>query len=115
MYSNWPTYPQLYANGRLVGGLDVIKELAEEGQLKQELGLDNQAATSGDSHEALITRVERKITAGLRAEKVVIEDMSDGCGAKFDILVVSGMFEGLREYNRTLFPSVLLNVLLLNI
>lgn len=24
-YSNWPTYPQVYANGELVGGLDIIK------------------------------------------------------------------------------------------
>ena len=26
-YSNWPTYPQLYVNGKLVGGLDIIKEM----------------------------------------------------------------------------------------
>lgn len=26
-YSNWPTYPQLYVNGELVGGLDIIKVL----------------------------------------------------------------------------------------
>lgn len=24
-YSNWPTYPQLYVKGELVGGLDIIK------------------------------------------------------------------------------------------
>ena len=29
----WPTFPQLYANGKLVGGLDIMKELAEEGEL----------------------------------------------------------------------------------
>jgi len=38
-YSNWPTYPQLYAAGKLVGGLDIVKELAEEGSLMEELGL----------------------------------------------------------------------------
>jgi len=38
-YSNWPTYPQLYAGGKLVGGLDIVKELAEEGSLMEELGL----------------------------------------------------------------------------
>eukprot|EP01125_Pyxidicula_operculata_P000260 TRINITY_DN10339_c0_g1_i1.p1 TRINITY_DN10339_c0_g1~~TRINITY_DN10339_c0_g1_i1.p1 ORF type:complete len:223 (+),score=42.90 TRINITY_DN10339_c0_g1_i1:53-721(+) len=32
-YSNWPTYPQLYVNGELVGGLDILKELADEGEL----------------------------------------------------------------------------------
>ena len=24
-YSNWPTYPQLYSNGNLIGGLDIVK------------------------------------------------------------------------------------------
>ncbi|EAL69528.1 glutaredoxin family protein [Dictyostelium discoideum AX4] len=32
-YSNWPTYPQLYINGKLVGGYDIIKDLNEEGEL----------------------------------------------------------------------------------
>ncbi len=31
VYSQWPTYPQLYARGELVGGCDVLKELAEAG------------------------------------------------------------------------------------
>jgi Grx4 family monothiol glutaredoxin len=31
--SNWPTFPQLYVNGKLVGGLDVMKELEQEGEL----------------------------------------------------------------------------------
>ncbi|EGC39863.1 hypothetical protein DICPUDRAFT_26161 [Dictyostelium purpureum] len=34
-YSNWPTYPQLYINGKLVGGYDIIKDLNEEGELKE--------------------------------------------------------------------------------
>lgn len=29
-YSDWPTFPQLYINGELVGGLDIIKESLEE-------------------------------------------------------------------------------------
>jgi len=36
--SNWPTYPQLYSNGQLVGGLDVVKELILDGSLHEELG-----------------------------------------------------------------------------
>ncbi|KAL0491821.1 glutaredoxin [Acrasis kona] len=39
-YSNWPTFPQVYAKGNLVGGLDIIKELEESGDLHQELGVD---------------------------------------------------------------------------
>jgi len=34
VFSNWRTYPQLYVEGKLVGGLDIVKELAEEGQLR---------------------------------------------------------------------------------
>ncbi len=30
---NWPTYPQLYVAGELQGGLDVIRELKESGEL----------------------------------------------------------------------------------
>jgi len=36
-YSNWPTYPQLYADGKLLGGLDIVKELHEEGELRDSL------------------------------------------------------------------------------
>ena len=32
-YSNWPTYPQLYVNGQLIGGIDIVQELDEEGEL----------------------------------------------------------------------------------
>jgi len=33
-YSNWPTFPQLYINGELVGGCDIVTEMAESGELK---------------------------------------------------------------------------------
>lgn len=34
VYSNWPTYPQLYINGELVGGCDIVTELYQKGELK---------------------------------------------------------------------------------
>lgn len=34
IYSNWPTYPQLYVKGELVGGCDIITEMFESGELK---------------------------------------------------------------------------------
>ncbi|KAL4074738.1 thioredoxin-like protein [Scleroderma yunnanense] len=34
-YNNWPTYPQLIVNGELVGGLDIVQEMAENGELKE--------------------------------------------------------------------------------
>jgi Grx4 family monothiol glutaredoxin len=39
IYSDWPTYPQLYVNGALIGGLDIVKEMAEGGDLKEQMGL----------------------------------------------------------------------------
>ncbi|HDZ15797.1 MAG TPA: Grx4 family monothiol glutaredoxin [Methylophaga aminisulfidivorans] len=34
-YADWPTFPQLYINGELVGGCDIIMELYENGELKK--------------------------------------------------------------------------------
>lgn len=34
-YSNWPTYPQLYVSGELVGGSDIINEMFQKGELQQ--------------------------------------------------------------------------------
>ncbi|MBZ2167281.1 MULTISPECIES: Grx4 family monothiol glutaredoxin [Marinobacter] len=33
VYSSWPTYPQLYINGDLVGGCDIVLEMSESGEL----------------------------------------------------------------------------------
>ncbi|HAI59397.1 MAG TPA: Grx4 family monothiol glutaredoxin [Xanthomonadaceae bacterium] len=32
-YSDWPTFPQLFVNGELIGGADIVVELAEAGEL----------------------------------------------------------------------------------
>ena len=33
-YSNWPTFPQLYFKGELVGGCDIVVEMFHSGELK---------------------------------------------------------------------------------
>jgi len=33
VYSSWPTYPQLYIGGELVGGCDIVLEMSENGEL----------------------------------------------------------------------------------
>ncbi len=33
-YANWPTFPQLYIDGELVGGCDIVMELYQRGELK---------------------------------------------------------------------------------
>jgi len=34
-YSNWPTYPQLYVKGELLGGCDITLEMFRSGELKK--------------------------------------------------------------------------------
>jgi monothiol glutaredoxin len=34
-YSNWPTYPQLYVKGELIGGCDIAMQMLKNGELKQ--------------------------------------------------------------------------------
>jgi monothiol glutaredoxin len=34
-YANWPTIPQLYIKGELVGGADIVREMYEQGELQK--------------------------------------------------------------------------------
>ncbi len=47
--SNWPTIPQLFVGGELVGGCDIVTEMYESGELQQVLGLE---AEPGEAPEA---------------------------------------------------------------
>ena len=39
-FSDWPTFPQLYVNGELLGGCDIVEEMAESGELAEALGVE---------------------------------------------------------------------------
>jgi monothiol glutaredoxin len=43
-FSNWPTYPQLYVNGELVGGCDIVLDMHRSGELKKLLAEAGAAA-----------------------------------------------------------------------
>jgi len=34
-FSNWPTIPQLYVKGEFIGGCDIVREMAQNGELQQ--------------------------------------------------------------------------------
>lgn len=36
-FSDWPTYPQLYIDGKLIGGLDIVQQMKESGELEEML------------------------------------------------------------------------------
>ena len=40
-YSNWPTIPQLYVKEEFIGGCDIVKEMYENGELKELLNAKN--------------------------------------------------------------------------
>ncbi len=42
-YSDWPTIPQLYVKGQFVGGCDIVREMYENGELHETLGLQLEA------------------------------------------------------------------------
>ncbi|RUP26541.1 thioredoxin-like protein [Jimgerdemannia flammicorona] len=44
-FSNWPTFPQIYINGELVGGLDIVKELIASGEFRNMLPKDDDLPT----------------------------------------------------------------------
>lgn len=44
-YANWPTFPQLWVDGELIGGCDIITEMHATGELKEVIT----GATSGDA------------------------------------------------------------------
>ena len=41
--SNWPTIPQLFVDGELVGGCDIVTEMYESGELAEVLGVEGAA------------------------------------------------------------------------
>jgi len=44
VFSSWPTIPQLYVAGELVGGCDIVKELVSTGEIFETLGLERPSA-----------------------------------------------------------------------
>lgn len=41
VYSNWPTFPQLYVKGELVGGCDIMMDMYHSGELKELIESDS--------------------------------------------------------------------------
>jgi monothiol glutaredoxin len=62
--SNWPTIPQLFVEGELVGGCDIVTEMYESGELQQVLRVDGAAeapAPEGDPAAAAPLSIENRL------------------------------------------------------
>jgi monothiol glutaredoxin len=89
--SHWPTYPQLFVNGELVGGCDIIEGMANDGSLQTLL---QQASTKSEqpADDALsAAEVEKLVRQGIADAQVFVE----GTGCDLSLIVVSGQFADL--------------------
>ena len=109
-YSNWPTYPQVYEAGQLVGGLDVVKELIEAGEFPAA------AAAAAAKEEPLTARIQSLLSSapvllfmkGNRNQprcgfsRSAIEMLnSEGVQyATFDILEDEDIRQGVKEFSK---------------
>src|SRR3954466_13687418 len=48
--SDWQTFPQLYVNGELLGGADLVEEMFESGELAEALGVEQPQAPAAASN-----------------------------------------------------------------
>jgi monothiol glutaredoxin len=63
--SQWPTIPQLFVKGELVGGCDIVMEMYESGELAQTLGVEGDAVELEDEAEAVapgLTQIENRLS-----------------------------------------------------
>jgi len=111
-FSNWKTYPQLYVNGELIGGLDIVKELDEEGQLMEIVkpalqGSDPKAAINERLKSLIISSPVMLFMKGSPDEPkcgfsnqivALLNDHGVRFGS-FNILSDNAVREGLKEYS----------------
>ncbi len=85
-YSNWPTIPQAYVDGKFVGGSDILIEMFESGELQKLLGAP--ARESGEPAAGAAPGTAPKITLSEAAAKAFADAATDaGAGEvlRFDV------------------------------
>ena len=50
--SNWPTIPQLFVDGELVGGCDIVSEMYQSGELAETLGIEAERRAEAEAETA---------------------------------------------------------------
>ncbi|XP_006009846.1 glutaredoxin 3 isoform X1 [Latimeria chalumnae] len=104
-FSNWPTYPQLYVNGELIGGLDIVKELAASGELEKicptAQKLENRLKELINKAPVMLFMKGNKQMAKCGFSRQIIEIMnSTGVDYEtFDILENEEVRQGLKTYS----------------
>jgi len=104
-YANWPTIPQLYVKGELVGGADIVKSLAAKGELPKMLGVtvaevkrpnvtvtptaqkELQAALADEGGKTLRFEIDRRFQCSLGMDEAHDDDFSYDIGNGATLLV----------------------------
>ncbi len=89
--SHWPTYPQLFVNGELVGGCDIVEELYKNGSLLPLLKTAAAKKPEPASDSLTADEVKKLVIAGIPDAEVSI----DGEGCDLLITVISTQFADL--------------------
>jgi monothiol glutaredoxin len=89
--SHWPTYPQLFVNGELVGGCDIIEEMSNNGSLLPLLTAAAPKKAESATEPLTTLEVEQLVQEGIPDAKVLVE----GEGCDLLITVVSEQFTDL--------------------
>lgn len=108
-FSNWPTYPQLYINGDLVGGLDIIKEMVEEGELDAMLPKpDNTEEKLNERIKSIINQAPVVLfmkgspdtpRCGFSRQTIGILNKTGVVYSHFDILTDDAIRQGIKKYS----------------
>lgn len=138
-YSNWPTFPQVYVKGELVGGLDVVKELVAAGEFVDMVPDMYKKTAAQEAEEAKLAEVDlntrlkslinqRKLMLFMKGNAdqprcgfssraiqlleqvgVNFKEQADKVGT-FDILNDEQVRQGLKEYsNWPTYPQLYIN------
>ncbi|MDO9212680.1 MAG: Grx4 family monothiol glutaredoxin [Methylococcales bacterium] len=83
--SHWPTFPQLFVNGELVGGCDIVEAMSNDGSLLTLL--KSTQKTDGLTNND----IEQLVKQGIADSQVFIE----GAGCDFTVTVISEQFADL--------------------
>lgn len=111
---SWPTFPQLYADGKLIGGLDVLEQLSETDELRSMLPAQNLSLSErltelvNMAHVMLFMKgTPDEPQCGFSGQMVdLLNSLEIDCGA-FDVLDDAAVREGLKQFSGCLtFPQL---------
>ena len=98
-YSDWPTYPQLYLNGELAGGNDIILEMAADGTLKREC--ENAIKKWNEEKQEKINKRIEKLLDDSKPVLLFMKGTPDEpkCGFSSKVVAALNKISGLASYD----------------